>query len=83
MELEETDRPWEVAFRELPRDSSEKLGGRCFRDRTRRSCSELVTMGRWGKGTRGRRHDGVTWEVLKDGVKKGLGPRVDEKAFAV
>lgn len=35
------------------------------------------------KGTRGRRHDGVTWEVLKDGVKQGLGPRGDEKTFTV
>jgi hypothetical protein len=31
--------------------------------------------------TRGRRHDGVTWEVLKDGVKRGLGPRKDEEVF--
>jgi hypothetical protein len=34
-------------------------------------------------GTRGRKHDGVTWEMLKDGVKKGLGPRKDEKSFVV
>ena len=33
--------------------------------------------------TRGRRVDGVNWEVLKDGVKKGLGPRKDEEGFAV
>jgi hypothetical protein len=32
-------------------------------------------------GNRGRRHDGVTWEVLKDGVKRGLGPRKDEEAL--
>lgn len=32
-------------------------------------------------GARGRRVDGVNWEVLKDGVKKGLGPRKDEEAF--
>jgi len=32
--------------------------------------------------TRGRRHDGVTWDVLKDGVKRGLGPRKDEEVFS-
>jgi len=34
-------------------------------------------------GTRGRRVDGVNWEVLKDGVKKGLGPRRGQKGFTV
>lgn len=34
-------------------------------------------------GTRGRRVDGVNWDVLKDGVKRGLGPRKDEKDFVV
>jgi hypothetical protein len=33
--------------------------------------------------TRGRKLDGVNWEMLKDGVKKGLGPRKDEAAFTV
>ncbi|KAF2033325.1 hypothetical protein EK21DRAFT_58995 [Setomelanomma holmii] len=33
--------------------------------------------------TRGRRVDGVSWEMLKDGVKGGLGPRKDEEAFIV
>jgi hypothetical protein len=33
--------------------------------------------------TRGRKLDGVNWEMLKDGVKKGLGPRKDEASFTV
>lgn len=33
--------------------------------------------------TRGRKHDGVNWDVLKDGVKQGLGPRKDEENFVV
>ncbi|PSN62680.1 hypothetical protein BS50DRAFT_501897 [Corynespora cassiicola Philippines] len=31
----------------------------------------------------GKRLDGVNWDVLRDGVKKGLGPRKDEETFAV
>lgn len=34
-------------------------------------------------GLRGRRVDGVTWDTLRDGVKKGLGPRKDEEAFMI
>jgi hypothetical protein len=34
-------------------------------------------------GTRGRRIDGVNWESLKGGVKRGLGPRKDEQSFAI
>lgn len=34
-------------------------------------------------GARGRRVDGVTWEILKDGVKKGLGPRKDGDGFVI
>jgi hypothetical protein len=33
--------------------------------------------------TRGRRHDGVTWDLLKDGVSQGLGPRKDEESFVI
>ena len=33
--------------------------------------------------TRGRKHDGVNWDMLKDGVKRGLGPRKDEEGFTV
>ena len=32
-------------------------------------------------GARGRTHNGVNWEILKDGVQKGLGPRKDEDGF--
>jgi hypothetical protein len=32
-------------------------------------------------GTRGHRIDGVNWEVLKDGVQRGLGPRTDKERF--
>ncbi|KAH7378683.1 nuclear pore complex assembly-domain-containing protein [Pyrenochaeta sp. MPI-SDFR-AT-0127] len=34
-------------------------------------------------GARGRRVDGVNWEMLKDGVKKGLGPRKDESGIVI
>jgi hypothetical protein len=34
-------------------------------------------------GARGQRLGGVNWEMLKDGVKQGLGPRKDEESFVV
>jgi hypothetical protein len=34
-------------------------------------------------GARGQRLGGVNWEMLKDGVKQGLGPRQDEESFVV
>jgi hypothetical protein len=34
-------------------------------------------------GARGQRHGNVNWEMLKDGVKQGLGPRKDEESFVV
>ncbi|KAF2846016.1 hypothetical protein T440DRAFT_511168 [Plenodomus tracheiphilus IPT5] len=34
-------------------------------------------------GTRGRRIDGVQWEILRDSVKRGLGPRRDEKGLSI
>jgi hypothetical protein len=33
--------------------------------------------------TYGRKHDGLTWTLLKDGVRRGLGPRKDGEAFTV
>lgn len=62
--------------------------GRTYRGAQDTLLMRRIAMGRLvdvaeEKGTRGRRHDGVTWEVLKDGVKQGLGPRADEKSFAV
>lgn len=33
-------------------------------------------------GTRGQRIDGVSWETLKDGVKRGLGPRKEEESLS-
>lgn len=57
--------------------------------RTYQGASDTVTMRRIATGrltdvagdtgTRGRRVDGVNWEMLRDGVKKGLGPRKDEE----
>lgn len=32
---------------------------------------------------RGRKHEGLNWEILKDGVKRGLGPRKNEEGFLV
>ncbi|KAI8939763.1 hypothetical protein NX059_003506 [Plenodomus lindquistii] len=37
-----------------------------------------------GEGNlRGTRKEGVSWEILRDGMKKGLGPRKDEEGFSV
>lgn len=35
------------------------------------------------KGTKGRKYDGLNWETLKDGVKRGLGPRQESQPLAV
>ena len=43
---------------------------------------KLADVGKEG-GYRGRRHYGLSWEVLREGVKKGLGPRVREGEFVV
>ncbi|KAF1956487.1 hypothetical protein CC80DRAFT_471923 [Byssothecium circinans] len=32
---------------------------------------------------RGQRHEGLVWEMLRDGVRKGLGPREKEEGFSV
>lgn len=45
-----------------------------------------IAMGRLAdvaaeQDTRSRKHDGLTWELLKDGVRKGLGPRKFEERF--
>lgn len=63
------------------------------RGRTFQNAQDLVMMRRIATGkladvaadvaTRGRRLDGVNWDVLKDSVKRGLGPRKDEKDFVV
>ncbi|KAL5387476.1 hypothetical protein PMIN02_008136 [Paraphaeosphaeria minitans] len=34
-----------------------------------------------GKSKQGKAHHGVDWKTLKDGVKKGLGPREGEEGF--
>ncbi|KAF2747538.1 hypothetical protein M011DRAFT_402495 [Sporormia fimetaria CBS 119925] len=31
---------------------------------------------------KGRKHDHVNWEILRDGLRKGLGPRIDEDSAA-
>jgi hypothetical protein len=55
--------------------------------RTLRGASDTVEMRRiatgrlkeaaGNAGLKGRKHDQVNWEVLRDGVKRGLGPRTD------
>ncbi|KAH8727047.1 nuclear pore complex assembly-domain-containing protein [Phaeosphaeriaceae sp. PMI808] len=62
--------------------------GRSFQGAQDTVLMRRVAMGRLVEvagevGARGRRHDGVTWEMLKDGVKRGLGPRKDEEGFVV
>jgi hypothetical protein len=62
--------------------------GRTFQGAGDTLLMRRIAMGRLAdvaseKGTRGRRMEGVTWEVLKDGVKAGLGPRREEEGFVV
>ena len=62
--------------------------GRVFQGAQDTVMMRRIAMGRLtdvvgDTGTRGRRVDGVTWEILKDGVKRGLGPRSDEEGFMV
>ncbi|KAJ4365595.1 hypothetical protein N0V83_008215 [Neocucurbitaria cava] len=62
--------------------------GRVFQGAQDTVMMRRIAMGRLGDvagetGIRGRRQDGVTWEVLKDGIKRGLGPRKDESGFVV
>jgi hypothetical protein len=55
--------------------------------RTLRGASDTVEMRRiatgrlkeaaGNAGLKGRKHDQVNWEVLREGVKRGLGPRTD------
>ncbi|CAI6338924.1 unnamed protein product [Periconia digitata] len=35
------------------------------------------------KGPKGRKIDGVTWDLLRNGVKRGLGPRSDEERIQI
>jgi hypothetical protein len=61
--------------------------GRSFRNAEDTVMMRKIAMGRLTdvaeeQGTRGRRLDGVNWDSLKEGVKRGLGPRRDEAEFA-
>ncbi|KAF3004970.1 hypothetical protein E8E13_008054 [Curvularia kusanoi] len=60
--------------------------GRTFRNAEDTVMMRRIAMGRLtdvvkDQNTRGRRMNGVTWDSLKDGVEKGLGPRRDEDRF--
>jgi hypothetical protein len=62
--------------------------GRSFQGAGDTVLMRRIAMGRLSgvaseNATRGRRLDGLSWEVLKDGVKAGLGPRKDEEGFVV
>ncbi|KAJ4291192.1 hypothetical protein N0V90_010390 [Kalmusia sp. IMI 367209] len=35
------------------------------------------------KSKSGRKHNGVNWDTLRDGVKRGLGPRESEEGFVI
>jgi hypothetical protein len=59
--------------------------GRSFRGAEDTVMMRRIAMGRLADvagetGTRGRKLDGVNWEMLKDGVTRGLGPRQGEDA---
>ncbi|CAO2656108.1 Nn.00g049110.m01.CDS01 [Neocucurbitaria sp. VM-36] len=81
-----------LPFTESEEDFIEKFltegRGRMFQGAQDTVMMRRIAMGRLADvagetGIRGRRADGVTWEVLKDGVKKGLGPRKDEGGFVI
>jgi hypothetical protein len=60
--------------------------GRAFRNAEDTVMMRRIAMGRLAdvvkdQNTRGRRANGVNWDSLKDGVERGLGPRVDEDRF--
>jgi hypothetical protein len=60
--------------------------GRSFRNAEDTVMMRRIAMGKLtnvadDQNTRGRRIDGVNWDSLKDGVKKGLGPRSEEDGF--
>jgi hypothetical protein len=60
------------------------------RGRTLRGAWDTVEMRRIATGRlreaasdaalKGRKHDQINWEILRDGVQRGLGPRKDEKS---
>ena len=59
--------------------------GRSFRGAEDTVMMRRIAMGRLADvagetGTRGRKLDGVNWEMLQDGVTRGLGPRQGEDA---
>ncbi|KAF2827387.1 hypothetical protein CC86DRAFT_455059 [Ophiobolus disseminans] len=62
--------------------------GRTFIGATDTLLMRRVAMGRLADvaneaSTRGRKYDGLNWEILKDGVKRGLGPRKDAEGFTM
>ncbi|KAH6637556.1 nuclear pore complex assembly-domain-containing protein [Boeremia exigua] len=62
-------------------------GGRTFRNAEDTVMMRRIAMGRLvdvadDQSTRGQRMEGVDWDALKGGVKRGLGPRRDEDGFA-
>lgn len=62
--------------------------GRTFRNAEDTVMMRRIAMGRLpdvagDQNTRGRKVEGVNWDSLKDGVKRGLGPRRDEDGFVV
>lgn len=84
-----TDRA--VDFTSLPFDEEEEKWLEAFltmgRGRKLPGAEDTVIMRRIAggrlrdvteKGPRGRKIDGVNWEVLRDGVKRGLGPRSED-----
>jgi hypothetical protein len=62
--------------------------GRTFQGAQDSVLMRRIAMGRLGDvvgetGVRGRQIEGVNWMILKDSVKRGLGPRRDEEGFKV
>jgi hypothetical protein len=62
--------------------------GRTYRGAQDTLLMRRIAMGRLAdvageNGTRGRTHDSVNWGTLKDGIKRGLGPRKDDESFVI
>ncbi|KAL1595601.1 hypothetical protein SLS59_008239 [Nothophoma quercina] len=62
--------------------------GRGFRNAEDTVMIRRIAMGKLTKvaddqGIRGRKVDGVNWDSLKNGIKRGLGPRAEEDGFVL
>jgi hypothetical protein len=73
--LTETEEKWVETF--LTEGKGRTLRGAGDTVEMRRIATGRLKEAAGDAGLKGRRHDQVNWEILRDGVKRGLGPRKD------